>query len=170
MASLIDELISVLQEECEVYKTLTEIAGKKTKVIVHQNLDELSKITALERDHVDVLVNLEKKRREVSGDIATVLNRKEDDLTLQDLIHVLKDQNEVQGRLKEVHDQLKQTLKNFTKINEINKKLIQESMELIDFNLNFIQGMYQAPETANYSKNAVNVSPNMELGIFDAKQ
>lgn len=170
MASLIDELISVLGEECEEYRKLTDISSKKTKVIVRQDLEELQKITALEQEHTGTLINLEKKREEVAGDIAMVLNQNESDLTVKDIINILKDQKEVQGRLTAVHDELRQTLKNFSMVNEINKNLIRESMELIDFNLNFIQGMYQAPETANYSRDAVNVSPSLEFGVFDTKQ
>ena len=129
MASLIDDLIDVLSEECEEYRELTGISGKKMKVIVQQDLDTLQKITAEEQEHTGKLINLMK-----------------------------------------VHDELKQTLKNFSMVNEINKNLIRESLEIVDFNLNYLQGMYQAPETANYSKNAVNVSPKLDYGVFDAKQ
>ena len=93
-----------------------------------------------------------------------------ENLTVKDIINVLHSQKEVQGRLMKVHDELKQTLKNFSMVNEINKNLIRESLEIVDFNLNYLQGMYQAPETANYSKNAVNVSPKLDYGVFDAKQ
>ncbi len=170
MASLIDDLIDVLSEECEEYRKLTGISGKKMKVIVQQDLDTLQKITAEEQEHTGKLINLEKKREAVAKDIAMVLNQDEENLTVKDIINVLHSQKEVQERLMKVHDELKQTLKNFSMVNEINKNLIRESLEIVDFNLNYLQGMYQAPETANYSKNAVNVSPKLDYGVFDAKQ
>lgn len=170
MASLIDELISVLEKENEEYKQLIEISSTKTSVIVKNNLDELQKITALEQDHLSTLINLEHKREEVTGDIALVLNQKKEDLTVSALIPVLQGQDEVQKRLMRVHDELRQTLNNFGRINEINQGLVQESLELIDFNLNFVKGLYQAPEVANYSKEAVNAKPTQNIGVFDAKQ
>lgn len=170
MASLIDELISVLSEENEEYKKLIRISTKKTKVIIKEDLDQLRAITAQEQEHTGTLINLEKKREEVTSDIAMVLNRKESELTVKSIINILEGQKEVQARLIEVHDDLKHTLKNFSMVNDINKNLIKESLELIDFNLNFVKGMYQAPEVANYSKDAVNVSPALDLGVFDAKQ
>lgn len=170
MASLIDELISVLEKENQEYKKMIEVSSKKTGVIVKNNLEELQKITALEQDHLSTLINLEHKREEVTSDIALVLNQKKEDLTVSTLIPVLEGQGEVQKRLMLVHDELKQTLKNFGTINEINNSLVQESLELIDFNLNFIKGLYQAPEVANYSKEAVNAVPTQNIGVFDAKQ
>lgn len=170
MASLIDELISVLSEENEEYRELIKISTKKTGVIVKEDLEQLREITAKEQEHTGTLINLEKKREEVTSDIAMVLNRKESELTVRSIINILDGQKEVQARLIAVHDDLKHTLKSFSMVNEINKNLIRESLELIDFNLNYIKGMYQAPEVANYSKDAVNVSPALDLGVFDAKQ
>lgn len=170
MASLIDELISVLGAENEEYKKLIKISSEKTKVIIREDLDKLQAITAKEQEHTGTLINLEKKREEVTSDIAMVLNQKESDLTVKTIINILAGQKEVQSRLIQVHDDLRYTLKNFSMVNEINKNLIDESLEIIDFNLNFVKGMYQAPEVANYSKDAVNVSPALDLGVFDAKQ
>lgn len=170
MASLIDELISVLDMENEEYKKLITIASEKTKVIVKNNLDKLREITAIEQDHLSTLINLEKKREEVTGDIAMVLNHNKEDLTVRSIITVLEGQEEVQGRLIQVHDAVKRTLKDFSMINDINKNLIKESLEIIDFDLNYIKGMYQAPEVANYAKDASNTTPTLEVGTFDAKQ
>lgn len=91
-------------------------------------------------------------------------------MTVKTIINILAGQKEVQARLTQVHDDLRNTLKRFSMVNEINKNLIKESLEIIDFNLNFIKGMYQAPEVANYSRDAMNVSPALDLGVFDAKQ
>lgn len=170
MASLIDELISVLEEETGEYRQLIEISSKKTAVIVGNDLEQLKAITALEQDHLGILINLEKRREDVTSDIALVLNRKKEEMTISALIPVLDGQKEVQNRLIAVHDDIRTTLKNFNMVNEINKELIKESLELIDFNLNFIKGMYQAPEVANYSKDAYNASPTLDIGVFDAKQ
>ncbi|MDY5577986.1 MAG: flagellar protein FlgN [Lachnospiraceae bacterium] len=170
MASLIDELISVLEQENDEYKQLIDISSKKTRIIVKNDLDTLRAITAEEQKHLGTLINLEKKREDVTSDIALVMNRKKEDMTVKSIIPILEGQKEVQSRLVTVHEEIRKTLKDFNRINEINKSLIQESLELIDFNLNFVKGMYQAPEVANYSKDASNTSPTLDIGVFDAKQ
>lgn len=170
MASLIDELISVLEQETAEYRQLIDISSKKTKAIVKNDLEELGKITEIEKEFVGTLINLEKKREEVTDDIALVLNQKKEEMTVKSLIPVLQSQKEVQGRLIAAHDNIRRTLKEFQTINDINKNLIQESLELIDFNMNFVTGMFQAPEVANYTKDAANASPSLDIGVFDAKQ
>ena len=72
MASLIDELISVLGAENEEYKELTRISSEKTTVIIKEDLDRLREITAKEQEHAGTLINLEKKRESVTSDIALV--------------------------------------------------------------------------------------------------
>ena len=79
MASLIDELISVLEKETEEYHQLIDISSKKSKAIVKNDLEELRRITAVEQDFVSRLINLEKKREEVTNDIALVLNKKKEE-------------------------------------------------------------------------------------------
>ena len=106
MASLIDELISVLSEENEEYRELIKISTKKTGVIVKEDLEQLREITAKEQEHTGTLINLEKKREEVTSDIAMVLNRKESELTVRSIINILDGQKEVQARLIAVHDDL----------------------------------------------------------------
>ncbi len=170
MASLIDELIDILEQETEEYHQLIDVSSKKTKAIVKNDLDELRRITAVEQDYVGKLVNLEKKREDVTADIALVLNKKKEEMTVKSLIPILQSQKEVQDRLILVHDNIRKVLKDFQMVNEINKNLIKESLELIEFNMNLVTGMYQAPEVANYSKDAFNVNPSMDLGVFDAKQ
>lgn len=170
MASLIDDLIDVLKKETQQYKELITISSEKTRIIVKNDIEKLRQITAMEQDHLSILVNLEKKREEVTSDIALVMNIPLKDVTIRKIIDILEGQQDARIRLSEVHDDLKTTLKRFGAINEQNQKLIQESLEFINFNLNYIKGMYQAPEVANYTKDAFNTSPKMDIGVFDAKQ
>lgn len=170
MASLIDELIDVLKKENEEYQKLIPISSQKTRMIVKNDVEKLRQVTAIEQEHLGILVNLEKKRQEVANDIALVMNLPAKDLTIIQIVKILEGQKDAQRRLSEVHDELKMTLSHFSRINEQNQRLIKESLELIDFNLNYLKGMYQAPEVANYTKEAYNASPKLDVGVFDAKQ
>jgi hypothetical protein len=57
-------------------------------------------------------------------------------------------------------------------INSNNRELIQQSLEMVEFDMNLIQAMRQAPETADYNKGAYSAGNimGMNKGGFDAKQ
>ena len=57
------------------------------------------------------------------------------------------------------------------KVNDNNKVLLQESMDMIEFELNLAKNSVVAPQTGNYSKGAYEQSNNYgSVGAFDAKQ
>lgn len=170
MASLIDSLISVLKEENEQYKVLLEISKEKTDIIIKGDIEKLRDLVSHEQTYLDFVINLEKKRIEVTKDIAIVLNKDVEYLTVERLIHLLETQKKEQKELAQVRDELRRNLKDMVKINDMNKKLIEDSLEMIDFNINLITSMSQFPEVSNYSKEANNVSILPESGAFDAKQ
>lgn len=169
MASLIEELITVLEEEDKVYQMLMTLSKEKTPVIVKGNLEKLKEITAVEQALVDKLVRLEKRRTDVVGDMALVLNQKEEDLTVRNIVNILKGQEEEKKRLSLVHDSLKQTLEGIQRLNEMNMNLINSSLEMVEFNINMVKGLYQAPEMGNYGRDAYNTESIMGYGVFDAK-
>ena len=170
MASLIDELIDVLDKEEKEYQDLILLSQEKTPVIVKGDLEKLQKITEAEQFVVGKLNKLEKKRAEVAKDIAIVLGKDEDGLKVSDIIDILASQEAEQERLKEVYDRLKATLKEMVRLNDMNKGLIKESLEFIEFNMNLYKGIYQEPETGNYTKTASASMPMATPGVFDAKQ
>lgn len=172
MASLIDELIDVLKIENDQYKALLKLAQEKTPIIVKGEVDKLHELTLVEQQHLDIILKSEKKRQEVVDDMATVLNLNKNDITIRGLVKVLGGQPEIQKRLSEVHDELKQTLKDFAKVNDINKVLLTDSIEMTEFNLNLLRNRDQAPETANYNSqsNYQQGGGYGQTGLFDAKQ
>lgn len=170
MASLIDDLISVLADENKEYQDLVLLSREKTKVIVKGDIEYLSKITEVEQTYIERLNKLEKKREALTTDIAKVIGQDAKKLTVRDVIGVLNGQAEVRDKLATVYDELKNTLDAMVSVNDLNKNLISQSLELIDFDLNLLQGIYAEPETANYGKNAYNTGSQMGAGAFDTKQ
>ncbi len=170
MASLIEELITVFSQENEIYKELVLLSRDKSRIIIDKELEKLQEFTAREQKHLEKLVNLEKKRLEVMDDIALVLSKKPEDLTVKTIIALLDGQEKEQSVLVKIHDELGRTLKDIQFFNEMNKNLIEQSLDMIEFDLNIYMGMHQAPEVANYTKTATNAAPTLEHGVFDAKQ
>ena len=172
MASLMVNLIQVLEQECEEFEGLLILSQKKTPIIVSSDLEKLQKITDDEQVIVSRINQLEKKRTEVVADIANVLNRDVDTLKLANLIEMLAARPVEQAKLAEAHDRLQKSVYGLKRVNEQNGELLTNALEMIEFEMNLLQASKAAPETANYNKGAYNAGDTMGVynGGFDAKQ
>jgi hypothetical protein len=84
---------------------------------------------------------------------------------------LLSKQPKEKAALSEIHLKLKRTIDNLMKVNDNNKTLLQESMDMIEFELNLARNSVVAPQTGNYSKGAYEQSADYgSLRSFDAKQ
>ncbi len=172
MASLMENLLEVLDRESAEYEGLLELSQRKTPLIVGGDLENLQKITDDEQNIVSRIHNLEKKRLEVTADIANVLNRDVETLKLSNMIEMMAGRHQEQARLAEAHDRLSSAVHALQKINEQNRELLTNALEMVEFEMNLMQSMRAAPETANYTKSAYSAGDIMgaESGRFDAKQ
>lgn len=172
MASLMENLIEVLNAESQEYKSLLGLSSQKTPVIVAGDLNELAIITDEEQAVVSKIENLEKRRNDVFADIANVINKDVNTLKLSDLILMLAKRPDEQQKLAKAHDELKTIVREVKRVNEQNRDLINNAMEMVEFNLNLIQAAQTAPETANYNRGAYNTGDQMGIDRsgFDAKQ
>ncbi len=171
MASLIENLISILEDEAVEYETLLGLSMAKTPVIVAGNLEELQRITDDEQLSVSKINHLDSKRNEVMKDIANVMNKDVKTLKLTELIRLLSQRPEESKKLAVLHDRLKTVTDNMQRVNGQNKELIEHSLEMVAFDMNLLQAMKAAPETANYNKGAHSAGDIIGngRGSFDAK-
>ena len=172
MASLMEDLISILEQEDSLYEDLLKLSMSKTPVLISGDLEALSRITEDEQEIVNKVNALDKKREEGMKDIANVLGKDVKTLKLTDLIEVLRSRPAEQNRLAAIYDKLSDTIGQMKRTNEQNRELIESSLEMVQFDMNVLQAYKAAPETANYSKNALNSGAYMgnTKGGFDAKQ
>lgn len=172
MASLMEVLIDVLDKESQEYERLLDLSMKKTPVIVSEDLDELAKITDEEQIIVSRINHLDHQRNEAINDIANVLNKDVNNLKIVDLIKMLAARPEEQEKLAVVFDRLQASVRSVKRVNEQNRELLQEALELVQFNMNVIQAMNKAPETANYNRGAYSTGDMIGAShkTFDAKQ
>jgi len=171
VASLMEELIITLENEVEEYKRLLDLSLRKTSVIIGADLEALGKITDEEQNTLTDLSRVDKKREICMKDVANVVNRDINTFKLTDLIEMLSSRPQEQNRLAAVYDQLSDVVAQVRRANEQNKALIESSLEMVQFDLNVIQAMKSAPETANYNKNAYASGAVMGIdkGGFDSK-
>lgn len=171
MASLMNELVNVLDAEREYYQSLTEIAEEKTPVIIEGNINELQKITEREQPIVEKLQKLEKQRMQLMDDAAEVLGREPGSVKLADLVNMFANQPEEQKRLAAVYDKLMFTLKDMDIVNKRNQMLLEQALEMVEFDIQLYQNLRRAPENANYGKDAYSVADKRSgSASFDAKQ
>ena len=172
MASLMENLMTILENETSEYENLVVLSTQKTPVIIQGDLNALQTITDEEQIVVGRIQHLERNREEVIGDIANVINKDVNDLKLVNLIEMLRDRPGECTRLSKVHDELKDVVHRMERVNEQNRELIKNALEMIEFDMTVIQSMKAAPETANYTKSAYRVGETMgrNTGGFDAKQ
>lgn len=171
MASIIEELITTLEQEKELYDKLIPLAEQKSVVIIENNLDGLAKVTDEEQVILDQLTVLENKRERCVYNIKDVLNRMNETMNLDKIIGFLDKQPEHQGRLRKVHEELKDVTSRLKEMNLQNKSLIEESLDMIEFSMNFLQSTRMSPGNNNYNRNASFMDATVSrTGMFDAKQ
>ena len=167
-----ENLIEVLELQSAEYEALLGLSMKKTPVIVAGAMEELAKITDEEQNVVSKISRLEQRREEVFADIANVINKDVKTLKLSDLIEMLASRPEEQQKLARVHDKLSSAVHEVKRVNEQNRILIENALEMVEFDMNMLQAMKNAPETANYNKGAYNTGTHMGVdgSGFDARQ
>lgn len=170
MASLMDNLLDVLNEEESQYRVLIDLSKEKKDVLIKADIERLQQITQAEQNITDELHTLELKRRSVIADMAVVLRRDKNELTIEKMIEILSNQPEEQKKLSEVRVKLRGTLDEMMKINAQNQMLIEQAIEMTEFDLTLFRSMRQAPETANYGRDAANTGDLLGRSGFDAKQ
>jgi flagellar biosynthesis/type III secretory pathway chaperone len=172
VASLLENLINVLDSENTEYKKLAILAESKTSVIVAGDLEGLNKIMEDEQAIVGTIYKQETLRNSILADIANVVNRDVKTLKLIDLIKMLEKMPDQQQMLVESQANLRNTIDGLKAVNDKNQMLLSDKLEMVNFNLNMIRAMRSAPQTANYTKNAYNDGQVLGIfrGGFDTKQ
>ena len=170
MASLMDDLKDVLQQENRQYQELIALSEEKCQVLVRGDVNRLEQITALEQQQTDVLHQYEMKRKSILKDMEEVLGKDPETFTVEAMIRALASQPEEQNRLIQLRDQLRITLHKMAEINTQNQALIKQALEMVEFDLTLFRSLRQAPETANYNKSAYNTGDLLGSSGFDAKQ
>ena len=172
MASLMDELIDVLEKERDIYRELIPVSERKTLALVQEDLKELETVTEKEQRLLDTVNALDHKREKITENIGVVLNRDPKTLDLTTLAKLMAKQPEEKKRLSALHDSIKEVMDRLVTINRKNKELIENSLEMIEFNMNYIQSTRMSPGSNNYNRNASTNGYGVDLGpgAFDAKQ
>lgn len=152
MASIIENLITELNEEYALYEQLLQVSMEKTGAIVANSLERLSETTDKEQRLADTLAGVEKRRRETMESVASILGRRPEDVKVMDVVDFLAEQPEYHDPLLEINEKLAKLARRVREINAHNQNLIQEALSMIEYNIQLLQNLDRAPETAEYSR------------------
>ena len=171
MASLIENLVTILEQESELYERLIKESMDKTPVIVSNDLQRLSEANDREQRVVDEITSISHKRNQALGEIATVLGKDADTITVSKVIELMAKQPEFQHPLIAVRDKMLKQADLLRQVNVHNQNLLKESLEMTEYSINLMQSVNQAPETANYNKGSYSgATLGGAYSSFDAKQ
>ena len=170
MASLMEDLLGILDREEQEYRKMIVFAKEKRQVIIEADISKLEEITEQEQVITDTLHNLERKRESVLADMAVVLGRDSEELTVAKMIEILEKQPQEQQKLIDCRVRLRAALEETENWNRQNKALLEQALEMVEFDLTLFRSLRQAPETANYDSNAYNTRTLLGGSGFDAKQ
>ncbi len=164
MRDLVDKLVMALEKDCEIYDEILRLGEEKKQIIINGDIDKLEKMTKREHALIASLMKLE----EIRDKIITQL-MKETGLTsvnvLDDIIRIVD--LESREKLESTKRRLGNLMKDVKDVNEANGSLIQQSLDMIEFNVNLITSI--GDRETNYSgKAGINYDKN-KRGAFDAK-
>lgn len=170
MASIMDEFISILEQENTVYQELVELSRAKTQTIIYSNLDEMNRITEAEQIVIEKLMKLEKNRVAVRGEMSKILKVPAESLTLLSMANMFEKRPEDKKKLMDLRERLRETLVDVARVNKENEALLKQSMEMLEYDMNLIRSTRVAPTTANYDKNAYSTDTILPGGGFNVRQ
>lgn len=171
MASLIETLISTLEEEKGLYEILIKESMGKTPAIVSNNLEKLSEANAREQKIVDEITTVSHRRNQALTEIATVLGKDAKTITVSEVIKMMEKQPEFQHPLIDLKDKMLKQVAELKQVSLHNQELLKEALDMTEYSINLIQSMSQAPETANYSGGEYSGSTlGSNRPSFDTKQ
>jgi hypothetical protein len=150
----VKELINLLNSEYKVYVDIYEIAKKKKDVLVKGQVKELENLLKVEETLVIKMGKLENLREQNLLDIASSLNIKVEDINVSNIVKKIDPL--YQKELKQSQENLVKIIDDIKNINEINTKLIQNSLEFIDFSINVFANASESGENNYGSSGKVN--------------
>jgi flagellar biosynthesis/type III secretory pathway chaperone len=122
MELLLKELLELLEDEIEIFRSLLPVFKKEKEAILASELNELNKASAQKEKLLFNMRSLEKKRTHVMNKLAETLEVLPDDLTLTKLAQSVKEPYSI--RLKNCGLQLLKLTKNISSANTGNKSML----------------------------------------------
>lgn len=165
MNKSIEQLILALNKECEIYEEVLRLAKQKRRIIIEGRVKELDSITRKEQGMIVTLGKLENIRDSIVKNILKEIEIKNDVQNITELVKYIE--NESKEKILEIKEKLMKILDQVKNENDLNSKLIKQSLEYIEFNKNLITSLESQGST--YGANADEKDIKVKSNLFDVK-
>jgi hypothetical protein len=138
-AQLVLDLIKVLDQEAKAYDDILKISKNKTSIIVEGKVAELESLVKIEQTLVLQMSRIETMRENLVDKISAQLNIKSKEVTISELLQHIK--GEEADKLKACQANMSKALNDLKYTNEVNSKLIKNSLDFINFSINLMSSV-----------------------------
>ncbi|QWU15873.1 FlgN protein [Paenibacillus sophorae] len=160
-------LIEFLERLDETHLQMLDLAAAKKQAIMDNKVEGLIEILNRESKLVKLVGQLEEQRAQAAYDFLQGVGiRSNLNLNLTELSRLVFDPED-KARLLHIQGQLADTLDRLKKANELNQKLIEQSLAFIDYSLDLLVGRPNQDITYQHPANRDNVA--RRPGFFDAR-
>ena len=158
----VEQFIEILSEQLKLNEELLDISLEKKSVIMDNDTKTLNVMAHKEQEVVKRIISLEKLRGAVVANIERELGIEHID-NIADIVNNIE--NEQGHLIKEIGNQLRTVLDRLQEANELNNKLLEISIDYIEFSVNVLTS---TPEPKTYGKKAFEQNSG-KTNFFDAK-
>jgi len=165
----ITQLMEILEQLTERHERLLALSEVKRDVVIHDRVDDLMKITAEENALVKEITRLEILMRQSVVQAAAAFGVElGESHTISDLMQAMPDRYEAErNRIAKERQKLVETISRLRENNELNRQLIQQSLDYISFQIDILT---DAPEQdMMYQKPTDEQQVKKRTGLFDRK-
>ncbi|MCL2048313.1 MAG: flagellar protein FlgN [Defluviitaleaceae bacterium] len=168
MAGMLDQLVDVMKEQTERHNELHGLSLEEKDAIIKNDIDALQNLVSLKNMVIAQNNRLEKQRISLVKDIADVMAHKSNDISLADLIAIITNAAD-QEKLREAGAGLRAAVERLKEINDINKSLLESSIEFVEYSLNALRSTI-SPEPPEYPRRPTIGGEGNGAGTFDTKR
>lgn len=163
MRELVATFILTLEKENQIYNEVLELSKKKKNILIDGKMKELEAITKEEQKYVVSLIKVEEAREKTIQMLLKLLSISSVDSISELMSYLPLDERTEVAKAKR---SLQHTIKFVSIENEFNQKLIQQSLELLEINLEVFTDYSQSG--SNY-KDSGSDQDKEKKSLFDVK-
>ena len=169
MAGIVYDLVDILTQQKECYEGLNTLAIYKTEAVTKKSLELIMQIVDKEEEFIGRLTLLEKKREAILKDISLVTGLSFETITISNITEKIGKTQAVSITLTDLKNDLQQLIDTLKKQNELNRSILEQSLEFVEFSVNALQSVHQKGMMPNYGRPGEQIE-EQHTSVFDAKQ
>lgn len=160
--------MSTFEDIVAVQEQLVNLSQRKRDILVQGNIDSLSKLIQEESKLVRILGKMEEERIFQMKEYLKSRGILSEEFTLAQLLQIIPEKAD-QAEIQELADKLQKTIQQLQQHNELNAKLIQDSLKYVNDSIELMTD--QSKETINYQRPAGNAKAQSTSArsFFDTK-